>query len=105
MSHVVFEGTLRREIEWGRGGSGNGEIWAKCNVDVTPERGSNDTDGFVVTLSGQLALDAAKSLRPGDRLLVSGQLIVGAFHTQDGAPGRVLEIRADSVGVVPGLGP
>jgi single-stranded DNA-binding protein len=98
-AHVTVQGLLRREIEWGYQQDG-GSAWARCHVDVTAPDGQSDEDGFEVLLEGQLVLDAVKRCRPGDLVLVSGELVVGRFQTEDGVPGRLLEINADSMGVV-----
>ena len=98
-AYVTVQGLLRREIEWGYRRD-DGSAWARCHVDVTAPAEQSDEDGFVVLLEGQLALDAVERCRPGDLVLVVGGLAVGRFQTEDGVPGRLLEINADSIGVV-----
>jgi len=97
-AYVTVQGLLRSEIEWVTGD--DGPAWARCHVDVTPPAEQSDEDGFEVLLEGQQVLDAKARCRPGDLLRVSGELVVSLFQTEDGVPGRLLEIHADSVGVV-----
>lgn len=96
---MTVQGLLRREIEWGYR-SDDGPAWARCHVDVTPPPEQSNEEGFEVLLEGQRALDAVKRCRPGDLLRVSGELLISRFETEDGVPGRLLEIHADSVRVL-----
>lgn len=56
--------------------------------------------GYEVLLEGQCAVVAANRYRPGDVLRVVGELAISRFTTEDGVPGRLLEIHADSVDVL-----
>jgi single-strand DNA-binding protein len=47
----------------------------------------------------QPAERVAESLRRGARVIVSGRLVQGGFHTRDGQPRTVLELEAEEVGV------
>lgn len=98
-AYVTVQGSLRREIEWGYRPD-EGTAWARSHIDVAPSSEQTSEEGYEVLLEGQWALDAAKRYRPGDLLRVFGELVISAFETEDGVPGRLLEIHALSVDVL-----
>jgi single-strand DNA-binding protein len=56
------------------------------------------TDFYRVTVFGTLAVNAAKSVKKGQRILVHGRLRVASFTRPDGTEGANIEVTATMVG-------
>ncbi len=96
MSYITIDGYVRPDPPSGRYPD-DGEPWIKLNLDLGSVPGTDDSDGYVVVLSGEEARTALSEFGLGDLLNVSGRLVVGEFLDEAGRVGHVNEIIADNI--------
>jgi single-strand DNA-binding protein len=102
-SRVTLAGTVGRDPE--QRTTANGSEVVKFSLAVTERRreGTDDwkdgpTSWYQVDAWGTLGKNVAASVQKGQRVLVHGSLTVQEFQARDGGRGKVVTVRATSVG-------
>ena len=65
------------------------------------EWSDGETTWFKVSIAGKSAEAAVDQFKKGDRVVVTGKLKISSYIDKAGAQKQGLEIRADSVGIIP----
>jgi len=98
MIQAVLTGNLGRDPEIKE--TRNGKSMANLSVASTTKRSDRDpeTTWVDVVCFDELALGAAGSLRKGQKVVVTGSLVMETFRRKDGSEGTALRMVASDIG-------
>lgn len=99
MNQVTLTGNLCRDIELRNTVSGSyvGSTAIAVRRDRKNDKGEYETDFFDVKLFGSQAEFAAKYLRKGDKVGITGRVQIRDYVSRDGVKGRAVEIMVNGI--------